>query len=70
MSARPTPLTIPLAAGATTSGLLDAPAGAEACYVFAHGAGAGMNHAFMAAMASGLAERRIATLRFQCSVIV
>jgi predicted alpha/beta-hydrolase family hydrolase len=58
-------LTIPLAGGATTSGLLDAPANAEACYVFAHGAGAGMNHAFMAAMASGLAERRIATLRFQ-----
>lgn len=59
------PLTIPLAAGATISGLLDAPAGARACYVLAHGAGAGMNHAFMAAVASGLAQRRIATLRFQ-----
>jgi uncharacterized protein len=59
------PLTIPLAAGATVSGLLDAPAGARACYVLAHGAGAGMNHAFMAAVASGLAQRRIATLRFQ-----
>ena len=65
MATRPTPLTIPLGAGATTSGLLDAPASAAACYVFAHGAGAGMNHAFMAAMASGLAERGIATLRFQ-----
>jgi predicted alpha/beta-hydrolase family hydrolase len=57
-------LTIPLA-GATTSGLLDVPADARACYVFAHGAGAGMNHAFMAAMADGLARRGIATLRFQ-----
>jgi predicted alpha/beta-hydrolase family hydrolase len=52
-------------AGSTISGLLDAPAGAEACYVFAHGAGAGMDHAFMAAMARGLAERGVATLRFQ-----
>jgi predicted alpha/beta-hydrolase family hydrolase len=60
----PTPLTIPLASG-TTSGLLDAPANAEACYVFAHGAGAGMHHNFMAALAKGLAERGIATLRFQ-----
>jgi predicted alpha/beta-hydrolase family hydrolase len=57
-------LTIPLA-GATTSGLLDVPADARACYVFAHGAGAGMNHAFMTAMADGLARRGIATLRFQ-----
>jgi hypothetical protein len=65
MPPRQTPLTIPLAAGATISGLLDAPANAEACYVFAHGAGAGMNHAFIAAMARGLAERGVATLRFQ-----
>lgn len=64
MPSRSTPLTIPLA-GATTSGLLDVPADARACYVFAHGAGAGMNHAFMAAMADGLARRGIATLRFQ-----
>jgi predicted alpha/beta-hydrolase family hydrolase len=41
------------------------PPGAEAGYVFAHGAGAGMGHAFMEAIATGLAERRIATLRFQ-----
>ena len=37
----------------------------KACYVFAHGAGAGMTHAFMAAMADGLVQRGIATLRFQ-----
>jgi predicted alpha/beta-hydrolase family hydrolase len=58
-------LTIQLAEGATVSGLLDAPADAQACYVFAHGAGAGMHHTFMAGIASGLAQRRIATLRFQ-----
>ena len=47
------------------SGLLQAPPGARACYVLAHGAGAGMAHPFMAAIASGLAERGIATLRYQ-----
>lgn len=64
-SVRPTALRIPLAAGASTSALLDAPAAPLACYVFAHGAGAGMDHAFMAAMASGLAQRGVAALRFQ-----
>jgi uncharacterized protein len=33
--------------------------------VFAHGAGAGMDHAFMAALAAGLVQRGIAVLRFQ-----
>ena len=47
------------------SGLLQAPAHARACYVLAHGAGAGMAHPFMAAVAAGLAERGIATLRYQ-----
>src|SRR5258707_691088 len=47
------------------SGLLQAPPEARACYVLAHGAGAGMAHPFMAAMANGLAERGIATLRYQ-----
>src|SRR5438552_12455373 len=47
------------------SGLLQAPAAARTCYVLAHGAGAGMTHPFMAAVAAGLAERRIATLRYQ-----
>jgi hypothetical protein len=40
------------------------PDDARACYVFAHGAGAGMRHRFMAAFAEGLAQRRIATLRY------
>lgn len=47
------------------SGLLIAPPQARAAYVFAHGAGAGMTHPFMAAAAEGLAARGIATLRFQ-----
>ncbi|HEX3652656.1 MAG TPA: alpha/beta family hydrolase [Rhizomicrobium sp.] len=47
------------------SGLLMAPDNARACYVVAHGAGVGMRHKFMGAMAHGLAERGIATLRYQ-----
>ncbi len=47
------------------SGLLQVPGDARACYVFAHGAGAGMTHPFMAATAEGLADRGIATLRYQ-----
>src|SRR3954470_2255608 len=60
-----TPLQIALDDGATVSALLDRPTQPLACYVFAHGAGAGMEHAFMGALAQGLAERRLATLRFQ-----
>jgi len=47
------------------SGLLHAPANALACYVLAHGAGAGMTHAFLVDVANGLARRGVATLRFQ-----
>ncbi len=47
------------------SGLLQAPQKARGCYVLAHGAGAGMAHPFMSAVADGLAERGIATLRYQ-----
>ncbi|WP_255440016.1 alpha/beta hydrolase family protein [Caenimonas sedimenti] len=51
--------------GVEVSGVLDAPASPWACYVFAHGAGAGMRHTFMQSMAEGFAERGIACLRFQ-----
>src|SRR3954453_18489017 len=51
--------------GGQVSGLLLRPVEAKALYVFAHGAGVGMNHPSMASNAEGLAERRIATLRFQ-----
>jgi predicted alpha/beta-hydrolase family hydrolase len=64
-STNPQPVTIALNETQSVSGLLQAPPGARACYLFAHGAGAGMAHPFMAAIASGLAERRIATLRYQ-----
>jgi hypothetical protein len=47
------------------SGILTAPARAIACYVLAHGAGAGMSHPFMAAVADGLHDRGLATLRYQ-----
>ena len=46
------------------SGLVTSPPHPAAVYVFAHGAGAGMEHAFMQAAAAGLAGRGIATLRF------
>ena len=47
------------------SGLLQVPHGAWACWVMAHGAGAGMRHPFLAAMADALAARGVATLRYQ-----
>jgi len=47
------------------SGLLQMPRDARACYVMAHGAGAGMAHPFMEAMAKEFATRGIATLRYQ-----
>ena len=56
---------ISVADGEHVSGLFQSPPKGRACYVFAHGAGAGMNHAFMAAVADGLSERGIATLRYQ-----
>lgn len=49
----------------TVSAILDRPdAVPTAAVVLAHGAGAGMAHPFMAAVADGLGERRIASLRF------
>lgn len=65
MSATVRSLTISVDAARTVSALLQVPVDAQACYVFAHGAGAGMAHPFMAAMANALAEKRIATLRYQ-----
>jgi predicted alpha/beta-hydrolase family hydrolase len=46
------------------SAILKQPDNARACYVLAHGAGAGMRHASMDKIAEGLAERGIATFRF------
>jgi uncharacterized protein len=61
----PRSVTIAIDDAQPVSGLLQASADAHACYVMAHGAGAGMAHPFMATVASGLAQRGIASLRFQ-----
>jgi len=62
---QPQPLSIAVDEKRRVSGLLQVPSAARVCYVLAHGAGAGMSHPFMAAVADGLAERDIATLRYQ-----
>src|SRR5687768_3412438 len=64
-SASPQPVTIAVNDVQCVSGLFQVPKEARACYVLAHGAGAGMAHPFMTAVADGLAERGIATLRYQ-----
>jgi uncharacterized protein len=75
-SATAQPISISVNAGAASaaagtaidthvSGLLNRGAQTRALYVFAHGAGAGMHHSFMEAVAAALAERDIATLRYQ-----
>jgi predicted alpha/beta-hydrolase family hydrolase len=50
---------------ASVSALLLRPDNARACFVFAHGAGAGMSHPSMELVATGLCDRGIATLRYQ-----
>ena len=61
----PQKLELAIANAGSVSALLDSPPRPRACFVFAHGAGAGMTHSFMATVAQGLAERGIATLRYQ-----
>jgi predicted alpha/beta-hydrolase family hydrolase len=59
-------LKLTLEKGTSVSALLLRPENnARACFVFAHGAGAGMSHPFMETVATGLCERGIATLRYQ-----
>jgi predicted alpha/beta-hydrolase family hydrolase len=48
----------------TVSAILMQPDKPRACYVLAHGAGADMRHSFMNEVADGLADRGIATFRF------
>jgi predicted alpha/beta-hydrolase family hydrolase len=64
-SARPQAVAITVNDDQRVSGLLEVPPKAQVCYVLAHGAGAGMTHPFMTAIAEGLAARHIATLRYQ-----
>lgn len=58
-------ITIPIEGADSVSGIWQEPAKARACLVLAHGAGAGMAHKGMAALAGGLEARGIATLRYQ-----
>ncbi|HEX6120080.1 MAG TPA: alpha/beta family hydrolase [Dongiaceae bacterium] len=58
-------LVLTVDAGRKVSALLIAPPRASACYVLAHGAGAGMRHPSMETVARELADRGIATLRYQ-----
>lgn len=64
MGAIETGLKIPIGATEVVSALLARPDGARALLLFAHGAGAGIRHAFMQSMSERLAARRIATLRY------
>ena len=64
-SGSPQQLEISVGNAGSVSALLIRPADARACFVFAHGAGAGMTHTAMEATARGLAERGVATLRYQ-----
>jgi predicted alpha/beta-hydrolase family hydrolase len=59
------PVTIALSDTSRVSGLLQGPAEPRACLVLAHGAGAGMTHPSLTAVAKELAERGIASLRYQ-----
>jgi predicted alpha/beta-hydrolase family hydrolase len=60
-----TPVTIAVSAPLRVPGLLQGAQEGRVCLVLAHGAGAGMTHPSLAAVAAELAERRIATLRYQ-----
>jgi uncharacterized protein len=64
-ASNPQQLTIETGTSGTVSALLVRPAVPRACFVFAHGAGAGMTHSFVEAFANGLGERDIASLRYQ-----
>ena len=59
------PISIPVREGETVSGLWLAPKEPRACLVLAHGAGAGMSHHSMIAIAEGLSRLGVATLRYQ-----
>jgi predicted alpha/beta-hydrolase family hydrolase len=65
MKSGPQKLVIDLENATSVSALLLRPPRAQACFVFAHGAGAGMPHEFMETVAAGLGERDVATLRYQ-----
>ncbi|WP_342735631.1 alpha/beta family hydrolase [Bradyrhizobium sp. B117] len=64
MTVKVTELKLDIERNGTVSAILTQPDHARACYVLAHGAGADMRHSFMEKIAAGLADRGIATFRF------
>jgi len=64
-SPKSVPIKIDVGKPGIVSGLFLSPSRPSFGYVFAHGAGAGMNHTFMETVAAELAERGVATLRCQ-----
>ena len=58
-------MTISAEAIGTVSAILQVPSRARACFVLAHGAGAGMTHPSLEGLAADLHDRGIASLRFQ-----
>lgn len=64
VDSKPLRITLP-GSGSEVSGLLRLPPDARLLYVLAHGAGAGMRHPFLERTAAALAERGVATLRYQ-----
>jgi predicted alpha/beta-hydrolase family hydrolase len=65
MAENAVPVTVEVGEGTRVSALLQSPEKPRVCYVLAHGAGAGMKQPFLAAVAAGLADRGIATMRYQ-----
>jgi predicted alpha/beta-hydrolase family hydrolase len=65
MEQSPQRLAIKIDETVSVSALLLAPERPSACLVLAHGAGAGMSHPSMAALAAGLHRRGVASLRYQ-----
>ncbi len=64
MTGKTTGLKLDIERIGTVSAILTQPTHARACFVLAHGAGADMRHSFMEKVAAGLAQRGIATFRF------
>jgi predicted alpha/beta-hydrolase family hydrolase len=63
--AAPQPIILTVEPGLSVSGIFERPDRARAAFVMAHGAGAGMSHAFLADVSGALSERGIACLRYQ-----
>jgi predicted alpha/beta-hydrolase family hydrolase len=58
-------LSVEIKPNVRVSALLQLPPNAPTCFVFGHGAGAGMNHVFMVNLSSALQCRGVGTLRYQ-----